>query len=222
MSNIYRWHPQIKASIAGPMVNRTVLPLQQIELDASGFHCSLMALMVLGAIESDELKALSRAKKKSVVKLWNGTASHFVDIKPRQLQSVFAKHKNIQCRVVKKNRVPKTSDTLVMDGVCLVEISNGDFSHWVLAVGTGEDESDDILKSLLIIDPGIEPAPLLAWNASLSVTADRRDRHRYESALGATKVKITAVLALTPSFDELELDFELDPEEEEELQFITT
>ena len=218
MSRIYRWHPQLKASSDGPMVGRSALHLQQSDIDgACGMHCALMALMLFGIVKRIELIDLSHARKKPLAELWRRTADYyFVGSKPRQLQSAFGPYKkSVSCRVLrKKNRAAQTLNTLQMDGVCIIGINTKDFSHWVLAIGTGGKEGIDTLdaETLLILDPEIPPIPLLPWNATLSVKASRSGRYRYETPLGSTPVAIGAVLALMPSITELDLalDREID------------
>jgi hypothetical protein len=92
--------------------------------------------------------------------------------------------------------------------MCVVGIRSEEFRHWVLAIGTGSKEGSGDMETLLILDPGIPPIPLLPWNALLSVKASRRDKHRYETALGDSKVSVESVLTLTRDFTEVDFDLE--------------
>jgi|JI10StandDraft_1071094.scaffolds.fasta_scaffold11773_9 hypothetical protein len=215
MARIYRWHPQLKASINGPVVNKTPLHLQQSDLDgACGPHCVLMALMLFGILSRDEVTAMSSSKREPLANLWKRSSRYyFIGSGPRQLQSVLAPYSDlVTCKEAKKAPLAQAAKTLLQDGVCIVGISNDDFSHWVLAVGIGGKEDSDE-DTLLILDPGLPPLPLLPWNSTLSVKASRRGNHRYETALGQAKVVIDAVLLLTSLGDDhavLEVDFDID------------
>ena len=215
MSRIYRWHPQLKAGSYGPVVSGAALHLQQSDIDgACGTHCALMALMVLGVINRSDLDELPRARKKPLAQFWQRTAAYyFVGSNPRQLQSVLAPYKeSVTCRVLpKKNRQTETLLTLQMDGVCIIGIRNDQFSHWVLAIGTGGKEGFDgtEAKTLLILDPNVPPIPLLSWNATLSLKA-KRHGHRYETSLFAHNVNICATLGLLPSITKIDADLDLD------------
>ena len=157
---------------------------------------------------------MSSSKREPLANLWKRSSRYyFIGSGPRQLQSVLAPYSDlVTCKEAKKAPLAQAAKTLLQDGVCIVGISNDDFSHWVLAVGIGGKEDSDE-DTLLILDPGLPPLPLLPWNSTLSVKASRRGNHRYETALGQAKVVIDAVLLLTSLGDDhavLEVDFDID------------
>ena len=56
MLHSYHCHPRISAGMHGPMVGNQRLHVRQGEVDATcGYHCVLMALMVLGQVRRNAL-----------------------------------------------------------------------------------------------------------------------------------------------------------------------
>ena len=215
MSHVYRWHSQLTANKNGPLVDQSPLHLQQSNIDgACGLHCALMALMMFGLVERHELQHLSKTKKKALASVWKQSSPYyFKGTHPKQLKSVFKPYnEQLTCIVVRKNAAPDVSSTLHAGGVCIVGIRNSQFSHWVLAVGTGGKEGFRDAEKLLVLDPSHPALPMLPWNATLAVSTSRRGLHRYETATGTCQVYVddALLLFLNDETEELDVDLELD------------
>jgi hypothetical protein len=210
MSRIYRCHSRLSADLEGPVVNRQPLHLRQSTIDgACGPHCALMALQLLGAVERDELNDIPKAASKPLTKLWKRAADvYFAGSRPKQLQALLEPFANtVRSRFVRKLLLERTVECLDNDGVCIVGISTGDFSHWVLAVGVSAPDEYQDPDALLILDPDAPPVPMAPWNAVMHVSLNRNKRHRYMNFDGTSKVVIDSVLALTSVMtQEMELD----------------
>ena len=202
MGALYRWHPRIKAGLDGPVVDRDFLHLQQSDLDgACGLHCVLMALMVFGLVDRDELDDVTKLEKKRLRKLWRRSqGSYFSGSHARQLRKLLEPYREkIDSRVHKRRCIRKTLPVLEDGGLAILGISNRRLGHWILAVGTGGKGKKgriDPPDQLLILDPSYPPLPLLPWNGLLSVKGKGRGRHLYTTPGGREKVKIDIVLTL--------------------------
>ena len=213
MSHVYRWHPQLSATIDGPMVGKHLLHLQQSDIDgACGLHCALMALMLFGLVERDDLDELSKAKKKPLASFWKQSVPYyFRGTRPNQLKSIMKPYNDyLTCMVVAKKPAHEVSTTLHADGLCIVGIRNREFDHWVLAVGIGGKEGSKNADKFLILDPGLPAMPMLPWNATLTVNASRRGLHLYECAEGDYKVFFDEAVLLLQDINECELDRDTD------------
>ena len=221
MSIIFRCHSKLLATHEGPMVNKNPLHLRQSDLDsACGPHCALMALMLLGVVDRDDIEDqddLRLSQNKALAKMWKRSANfYFTGTAARDLQSVFEPYSNsINSRLLRKNgRIANCIENLEEGGTGIVGMHNDDWSHWSLIVGVRCQGELDTAESLLLLDPDAPIIPLSAWNATLSVKANSKGMHKYETAAMTTKVMIDSVLALTPRVDELDVDFDLDLEED--------
>jgi len=210
MSRIYRCHSRLSANLEGPVVNRQPLHLRQSSIDgACGPHCALMALQLLGAVEREELDDIPKAASKPLTKLWKRAADvYFAGSRPKQLQALLEPFADtVRSRFVRKLPLEHTVECLDNDGVCIVGISTGDYSHWVLAVGVSAPDEYQDPDALLILDPDAPPVPMAPWNAVLHLSLNRNKRHRYMSFDGTSKVVIDSVLALTSvAAEEMEVD----------------
>jgi hypothetical protein len=227
MSRIFRCHSKLNATLDGPTIKKQPLHLKQSDLDgACGPHCAVMALMLLGAVTRQEVESpgdIKYSSNKSLAQMWKRTRSfYFVGTAPRQLQSVLQPFKSsIKSRFLSKNkRIEKLIETLGSNGTCIVGITTESMGHWVLAVGVSSASEYDKPDTLLMLDPDAPTMPLTPWNATLSVKANVRGMHRYESSSISTKVFVGSVLALTPCIDRdlLNLDSDLDLELELDLK----
>ena len=210
MSRIYRCHSRLSADLQGPVVNQQPLHLRQSSIDgACGPHCALMALQLLGAVERDELDDIPKAASKPLTKLWKRAADvYFAGSRPKQLQALLEPFADtVRSRFIRKLPLEHAVECLDNNGVCIVGISNNDYSHWVVAVGVsapGEYQDPD---ALLILDPDAPPVPMAPWNAVLHVSLNRNKRHRYLSVEGTCKVVIDSVLALSSvAAEDMEVD----------------
>lgn len=201
MNVLYRWHPRIEASLDGPVVDDALLHLQQSDLDgACGLHCVLMALMLFGVVDRDDLDDVTRLQRKRLRKLWRRSqGSYFAGSRARQLQQLLSPYaRKIDSAIHKRGCMKKALPVLAKGGLCIVGISNKRLNHWVLAVGTGgrQKRSDYRPDQLLILDPSYPTLPMLPCNGLLSVRRKRRGRHVYTTAAGHEKVRIDVVLTL--------------------------
>lgn len=209
MSHVYRWHPQLTASADGPMVGKSLLHLQQSDLDsACGPYCALMALMLMRLIKRHDLEKVSQTKKEPLATFWQrATPLYFIGSRPHQLATIFkAYQEQLTCYAVKKHLTHEVIQTLHADGLCIGAIRNGDFNHWVLVVGIGRKEGLLDGHKLLILDPALSALPMLPWNATLTLTANRRGLYRYETAIGDSKVFFDSALLIQPIIGDLEID----------------
>jgi hypothetical protein len=210
MSRIYRCHSRLSADLQGPVVNQKPLHLRQSSIDgACGPHCALMALQLLGAVERDEFDNIPRAASKRLTKLWERAAGiYFAGSRPKQLQALLEPFTDtVRSRFIRKLSLEHAAQWLHNDGVCIVGISNSDFSHWVVAVGVSAPDEYQAPDALLILDPDAPPVPMAPWNAVLHVSLNRNKRHRYLSVEGTCKVGIDSVLALSNvTSEETQLD----------------
>lgn len=210
MSRIYRCHSRLSADLQGPVVNQQPLHLRQSTIDgACGPHCALMALQLLGAVERDELDDIHKAASKPLTKLWKRAADvYFAGSRPKQLQALLEPFANIvRSRFIRKLALEHAVECLDNDGVCIVGISNNDYSHWVVAVGVSAPDEYQDPDALLILDPDAPPVSMAPWNAVLHVSLNRNKRHRYLSVEGTCKVVIDSVLALTSvAAEDMEVD----------------
>ena len=209
MSRIYRCHSQLNAGPEGPIVNKQPLHIRQGALDGScGQSAVQMALILLGAIDRDELADIGMTRNKALAKMWKrSTAFYFTGTRPKELQSVLAPYRDsITSRFIKKNQLADTVSCLADDGLCIVGISNGDFSHWVLAVGATSADDDVEPDALLILDSDAPPITLTPWNAMLSVNGRKGQKHRYVSSAGEARVVIDNVLTITSLIEEMDLE----------------
>ncbi len=218
MSHVYRWHPQLTASLDGPMVGKTPLHLHQSDIDgACGIHASLMALMILNLVDRDDLEKppINKTRKKSLARFWKHCSPYyFSGALPDELKTVFKPFKKeLRCKVLTKSPVHEASATISADGLCIAGLTNTTFDHWVLIVGMGGKEGSVNPDRFLILDPALPPLPMLPWNATLTVIPSRRGLHRYETAVGDCKVYFEDALLLTPSISkaDIALEFELEP-----------
>ncbi len=212
MSHVYRWHPQLTASADGPMVGKSLLHLQQSELDsACGQHCALMVLRLLKLIGRHDVEKLSQTKNQPLASFWQRAAPHyFTGSRPGLLASFFKPfHQQLTCCIVKRNPAVDVIQTLRADGLCIIGIRNRKFTHWALAVGYGRRDGHEKEHKLLVLDPSHEAMPMLTWNATLTTTANRRGMHHYETAAGDCKVYFDTALLILPSIDELEVDLDV-------------
>jgi hypothetical protein len=217
MSQVYRWHPHLTAGPEGPLVNDAPLHLQQSDLDgACGLYCALMALMLFGLVERQELERLgqSKARKSPLAHFWKSGAPHyFSGVRPRQLKALLKPyHEQLTCTVATEHPGAEAYAAVHADGACLLAILHREFAHWVLAIGGGGQEGDPHTEKLLILDPSLPPIPLLPWNATLTVKASRGGLHRYETIEGEYKVLVEDALVLSPPAEreEVEADFATD------------
>ena len=199
--NIFRWYPSIKVGPRGPMIRRSPLHLRQSDLDgACGPHCALMALMALGIVARQQVENLPNARNKSLSCLWSNTErKYFAGTNARELKSTLASYaEDIDAKIFLKNCVDHALDALSSSGMAIIGIKNGAFDHWVLAIGLGgsERKSGFTPSSFLILDPGYSPNPLSAWNATLSITRDSRERHLYKTRHGGMRVRIQDLIVI--------------------------
>jgi hypothetical protein len=175
-----------------------------------------MALMLLGIVNRDDIEEqydLRLSPNKSLAKMWKRSANfYFTGTAARDLQSVFEPYNNsINSRLLRKaERIAKCIESLEGDGTCIVGVHNDDWSHWSLVVGVSSRDDFDSAESLLLLDPDAPIIPLSAWNATLSVKANSKGMHKYETAAMTTKVVIDSALALTPRVDEIELEIDIE------------
>jgi hypothetical protein len=219
MSRFYRYHPHIQSSIDGPTVNKQPLHLAQSDLDgACGPHCAFMALMIFGIVERDELYSVAKSRKRDLSKMWKRSSLfYFSGSKPSQLKSLFASYKDsLSCKLHKKDWLTQTIESIKADGVCIVGVSNNDFSHWTLAVGYG-GQSDGKTDTLLLLDPDAPPIPMLAWNATLNIKTRRNSLYSYVNANGSHKVRVNNTLSLLHNATKHDLERELAGELEVDL-----
>lgn len=212
MSHVYRWHPQLTAGADGPMVGKSLLHLQQSDLDsACGHHCALMALRLFKLIGHHDVEKLSQTKKQPLASFWQRAAPYyFTGSRPGLLASFFKPfHQQLTCCVVKRNPVIDAIQTLRADGLCIIGIRNRKFTHWALAVGYGRRDGHEKENKLLVLDPSHEALPMLPWNATLTTTANRRGMHHYETTAGRCKVYFDTALLILPYIDELEVNLDV-------------
>lgn len=208
MSHVYRWHPQLRASIDGPMIGKKPLHLHQSDLDsACGPYCALMALMLMKLVNRNDLDAIHKTKKVPLADFWERASRlYFMGSRLHQLVSLFKPYRHhVTCYPAEKAPVQEAVQTLRADGLCIGAIRNGDFNHWVLMVGIGQREGFKNEDSLLILDPAVPALPLLPWNATLTIQTTRRGWHRYDTADGHCKVFVDHALLLLPNIAELDL-----------------
>lgn len=198
MSHGYRWHHHLSASQNGPMVNGELLHLQQSDLDgACGHHAALMALMLFGHVSRDEVDGTKR-KKKALATLWKkASPSYFSGCRPEKLASFFKPYKDqLSCNVVYKPTNQAIRDTLLADGLCIIDIQSPEVNHWTLAIGIGrsENQPDD---GKLLLDPGLAVIPLCPWNATLTLKPTKGGWLLYETARSCEKVRLTEAICLS-------------------------
>ena len=199
MSRIYLCHSRLSADLHGPVVNQQPLHLRQSSIDgACGPHCALMALQLLGAVDRDEIEDLPKSTNMRLTQFWNRTADvYFAGSRPKQLQAMLEPFADqVQSRFVRKLPIEHAAHWLRNDGVCIVGISNSDYTHWVVAVGVSAPSEHQEPDALLILDPDASPVPMAPWNAVLHVPQNRSKRYRYQSVESTSKVVIDSVLAL--------------------------
>lgn len=197
----YRCHPALNSGRLGPLKGGTQLHLHQSDIDgACGPHCVLMGLQVLGIIERKELFRLPRARSKSLSNLWRRTEqSYFAGTTSRDLKAMLDLFsKTIETKVCRKKLVMRALGVLHHVGVAIINIENATMNHWVLAIGAlgNEGKAGFHASRLLILDPSQSPIALAAWNATLSVRADRQGRHGYDTLGGRELVRVSAVVTL--------------------------
>lgn len=198
---LFRLHPAIKPSKYGPVVGGRPVHLQQSDLDgACGPHCAIVALMILGLVHRDDLDTLPRSRKKRLTALWRRSErNYFRGTYPEQLRSVLAPYgKELDCSIERDECVARVINVLHATGLGIMNISNDDFNHWVLVVGSGGTEVRSRYRpaSLLILDPSHATLPMSAWNAMLSVRSGRLERHTYNTADGRVRVNIDSFVSL--------------------------
>jgi hypothetical protein len=206
MSHVYRWHPQLTASIDGPMVGKTLLHLQQSDLDgACAQHCALMALMLFGEIKRDDLEG---KPKKALASFWKAARPYyFCGTKPNKLAAFFKPYRHaVSSWVVLKDIPQNIREAIHADGLAIVGIRNANFEHWSLVVGIGGREGFPEDEKLLLLDPDFPPIPMLPWNTTLSLNHSRRGWHEYDTAAGSSKVRITDAVCLLQYIEEIDVD----------------
>jgi hypothetical protein len=201
MSHVYRWPPQLTAGPEGPLVNDAPLHLRQSDLDgACGLYCALMALMLFGLVERQELERLgqSKARKSPLAAFWQTSTPHyFSGLRPRQLKTLLKPyHDQLTCTVATEHPAAEAYAAVQADGVGVLAILHREFAHWVLAIGVGGQEDEPDSEKLLLLDPSLPPIALLPWNATLTVKASRGGLHRYETVNGEYKVSVEDALLL--------------------------
>lgn len=197
----FRWHPALSTSVSGPAVGAMPVHLQQSDLDgACGTHCALMALMAFGIVHRDELDCLPRSRKKHLTDLWHRTERHyFRGLHPAQLRSVLEPYAHeLTSSIERTDCVQRLLSVLHASGLGIVNIRNEEINHWVLAVGSGGRDQDDLYRpaSFLILDPSHAAIPLTPWNGLLLLGRDRKSRHAYDTPDGRLRVSIECVVCL--------------------------
>ena len=208
MSRIFHCHEKLTAGRDGPMVNKQPLHLRQGILDmACGPHCALMALMLMGELQRDELDELDAfdgflaSRNPALTKFWKrSTGSYFSGFAVKQLQSLFKPYQGgIKSRILRKQgRLGRVVDCIEMGGLCILGIHNEEFSHWLLLVGFSTYGDSARLDKLLLLDPDSPTVPLTPWNATLTTTNNGRGMCRFETSELSTKVVFDTALALMP------------------------
>lgn len=214
MTRTYRVHSQLHAGPDGPIAHQQPIHIRQGALDGScGQAAVTSALMLLGAIDRDELSDITTTRNKALAKLWKRSmAFYFSGTRPRELQSLLAPYQDhLSSRFVKKNQLAETVACLEENGVGIIGVSNNDFGHWVLAVGVSRADDDLEPDALLLLDSDAPPVPLSPWNAMLSVkglksrNGSKGQKHRYVSSAGEATVVIDNVLTITSLIEEIDL-----------------
>ena len=203
MSRTFRCHQNLNADREGPLVKKQLLHLRQGMLDmACGPHCVLMALMLMGEIQRDdldELEALEAPLKPALTKMWKRTIDlYFTGSTSKQIQSLFTLYNaNIKSRLLRKEgRNGRAIDCLERGGLCILGFHNNDFSHWVLVVGFSTHGKVEKSDKFLLLDSDAPTMPLTPWNATLTVLPNRKGMYRYETAEVSEIVTIDSALAL--------------------------
>lgn len=210
MSHVYRWSAQLSAEAVGPVANAAPLHLRQSDLDgACGLHCALMALMLFGVVERQELEQLATSRKQPLAGFWKtSTAYYFRGLKARQLKALLKPYRDwLTCTLATDTPAREAGAIIDNHGIAILGIVNAAFSHWILAIGKGTREGEPAHDKLLVLDPGEPPIPMLAWNATLTLKPNRRGHHQYETAHGCFKVAVKDALLLQSKLVELDLAF---------------
>ncbi len=169
---------------------------------ACGPHCALMALMLIGEIDRDDLDELESNRaplKPALTKMWKrSTNLYFTGSTSKQLQSLFAPFSGaIKSRLLRKDgRNGRAIDCLEQGGLCILGFHNDAFSHWVLAVGFSTHGKSATPEKFLLLDSDAPTLPLIPWNATLTTSPDRKGNYRYEATDVSEIVTIDSALAL--------------------------
>jgi len=192
----YLCHPRLSAGLQGPMVGNQRLHMRQGEFDAAcGYHCVLMALMLLGHIRrnavawetGDERLIATRAVAQKYYFEGCDAAEMKLQLEPYA--------KDIEVQELRTRVAERTFDAVEQGQLCLVGFSTEKYMHWVLAVGIRYEGS--YRKDLLVLDPVMAPIPLVPWNGLLLDWADNEPRRAV--AQFTERVVIDSVLLLAPS-----------------------
>jgi hypothetical protein len=205
MSRIFHCHKNLTASWEGPLVGKQPLHLRQGMLDwACGSHAAMMALTLLGALnrdDIDDIDGFSAPRNPALTKLWKrSTDLYFTGSTSKQLQSLFIPYNaTIKSRLLRnEGRNGRAIECLKQGGLCILGFHNQDFSHWTLVIGISTHGKSATPEKFLLLDSDAPTLPLTPWNATLTVTPNRRGLYCYETTDVCEKVIIDSALALTP------------------------
>lgn len=195
MLHSYHCHPRISAGMHGPMVGNQRLHVRQGEVDATcGYHCVLMALMVLGQVRRNALIWDTRDVRLQALRKV-AQRYYFDGCEVQELQQQLAPYaEQVHCKELRSRVAERTLDALAGGKLCLVCFSTERYMHWVLAVGLRFEAEEP--ADLLVLDPAMAPIPLVPWNAMLTGWASKQPR-RVVATL-SERVNIDAVLVLSP------------------------
>ncbi len=198
--HFYRCHPSLKATRRGPVVGQNPVHLHQSDIDgACGAHCVISAMLILGVLKREQLRETMNASEPAK-SMWRvARRKYFVGASVGELRSMLAPYATqIEAQAYSKDVIARTLNVLADSGVAIISINNQRFNHWVLAIGVSGfmSDSNSLPSKLLILDPGHNPVPLAAWNATLSVKGGSLDRRAYEMVTGKVFVDLDSVLTI--------------------------
>ncbi|WP_312589268.1 hypothetical protein [Comamonas terrigena] len=169
-------HSQLSVGRQGALAHGDKVLLRQGESDmACGYHCVLMALMLLGVVSRDALYE-DEPDERLVEVCAIGQSRYFTGCSATQLKEQFAPFaEQVHCRLLRRDVEARTLAALESDHVCLVRFTSPSYSHWVLAVGVMY--ADGKPHSLLVLDPLMDSVPLTPWNALLEHWGSKKLRN---------------------------------------------
>ncbi|HAI18258.1 MAG: hypothetical protein CMP05_01460 [Xanthomarina sp.] len=161
--------------------------LKQGDADgACGPYCVMMALIISGVVNYDEVTDLWNIKLSSrlgkLVKAMRehdtlfaqGTSSKELS---KLLDASFgAVIENSICQDSGKSVIAFAIEQLRINNPVIVGIKNGNLAHWLLAVGF--EENDNAVAKLVFLDPSGKDISSY-WNAAIDVLNTQRGRYPY-------------------------------------------
>lgn len=192
----YFCHPRLSAGLQGSMVGNQRLHMRQGEFDAAcGYHCVLMALMLLGHVRRSAVAA-EAGDARLVATRAVAQQYYFEGCDAAELKLQLEPYaKDIDVQELRTRVAERTFEAIEQGHLCLVGFSTEQYMHWVLAVGIRYEAGQR--KDLLVLDPVMAPIPLVPWNGLLLDWGDIQARRAV--AQFTERVVIDSVLVLAPS-----------------------